>query len=876
MGRAFLVVLDSVGCGGAPDAAAFGDAGANTLAHIAEACAAGRADEGRAGPLQLPILDRLGLGARDPPRLGRGGARARRRARGHLGRGDRGLARQGHALGPLGAGGRAGAMGLALFPRAKPCFPPDLVAAVAAPRRHRRHPRQPPRQRHRHHRGGGRAAHRDRLADLLHLAPTACSRSPRTRRLSASTGCSTSAASLAPTLHAMKVGRVIARPFVGRAGTGFTRTAQPPRLRHRAARARRSATGCRTRAGQVHAVGKIGDIFSMRGIDDVAKGAGRRADGPPGAAGRRGRGRQPDLRQLRRVRQPLRPPPRRRGLCPRAWNGSTRAVPRVLDGCGTATCCSSPPITATTPPAGGTDHTRERVPVVWSAARPRRDRPAWPSSTWPPPLRRIWACRRRGRDGASCERDICPRSNCTCTSRARRRRPSSAAWPPRRGWTCRGIFDERGAYAYDGFLDFLRVYEAATSVLKTPADFARLTTAVLDASAENGVIYTETFLSPDFCGGRDVGAWREYLAAIREARRGARGRDARHRHLHPPFRPRQGARDGALRRRDGGRLRHRLRHRRRRGRGAARRLRLGLRLRPRGGAAPDRPCRRMGRARQRARRAGAAASSGSATASAPSRTWRWSTTWPSAASCSRSAPAPTSRWASTAAGGAHPIERLRTAGVKVTVSTDDPPFFHTTMRREYDRLAEAFGWDEGVSPTSPHRRPGRLLRRDHPRGAPRTRRRLRRDRMTEHLTIVDHPLVQHKLTIMRDRGTSTAVFRQLLREISQLLAYEVTRDLRDDHEAHRDAAGADGGAGAGGQEAGAGLDPAGRQRAARRHAGAGPRGAGRLRRALPRRGDAAAGAVLLQGAGRARRPAGHRASTRCSRPAIPRPPRSTC
>ncbi|NUH65837.1 uracil phosphoribosyltransferase [Sulfitobacter sp. S0837] len=46
-----------------------------------------------------------------------------------------------------------------------------------------------------------------------------------------------------------------------------------------------------------------------------------------------------------------------------------------------------------------------------------------------------------------------------------------------------------------------------------------------------------------------------------------------------------------------------------------------------------------------------------------------------------------------------------------------------------------------------------------------------------HLTVVDHPLVQHKLTIMRDKGTSTAVFRQLLREISQLLAYEVTRNL---------------------------------------------------------------------------------------------------
>ncbi|MGR3503638.1 uracil phosphoribosyltransferase [Pseudaestuariivita sp.] len=49
--------------------------------------------------------------------------------------------------------------------------------------------------------------------------------------------------------------------------------------------------------------------------------------------------------------------------------------------------------------------------------------------------------------------------------------------------------------------------------------------------------------------------------------------------------------------------------------------------------------------------------------------------------------------------------------------------------------------------------------------------------MTDHLTIVDHPLIQHKLTLMREKGTSTAVFRQCLREISQLLAYEITRNL---------------------------------------------------------------------------------------------------
>ena len=49
--------------------------------------------------------------------------------------------------------------------------------------------------------------------------------------------------------------------------------------------------------------------------------------------------------------------------------------------------------------------------------------------------------------------------------------------------------------------------------------------------------------------------------------------------------------------------------------------------------------------------------------------------------------------------------------------------------------------------------------------------------MLDHLTVVDHPLVQHKLTIMRDKNTSTAGFRRLLREISLLLAYEITREL---------------------------------------------------------------------------------------------------
>ena len=45
------------------------------------------------------------------------------------------------------------------------------------------------------------------------------------------------------------------------------------------------------------------------------------------------------------------------------------------------------------------------------------------------------------------------------------------------------------------------------------------------------------------------------------------------------------------------------------------------------------------------------------------------------------------------------------------------------------------------------------------------------------LTVVEHPLIQHKLSLMRDRDTSTAEFRRLMREVSLLLAYEATRDL---------------------------------------------------------------------------------------------------
>ncbi|MBE7246121.1 MAG: phosphopentomutase, partial [Actinomycetospora chiangmaiensis] len=136
MPRALLIVLDSVGIGGAPDAEAYGDAGSDTLGHIAEACAVGRGDRAglRAGPLRLPHLAALGLGLA---------------AAGATGRIPPGLAPIGEPQGAYGhaveraAGkdtpsGHWEITGLPLsqpwghFPETRPTFPPELTQALIA------------------------------------------------------------------------------------------------------------------------------------------------------------------------------------------------------------------------------------------------------------------------------------------------------------------------------------------------------------------------------------------------------------------------------------------------------------------------------------------------------------------------------------------------------------------------------------------------------------------------------------------------------------------------------------------------------------------------------------------------------------------------
>lgn len=275
MARAFLVVMDSVGIGGAPDADQYfngkvPDTGSNTLGHIAEACAAGQAEEGRSGPLQVPNMVRLGLG-----HALEAGSGVSVLASGE----PEGLwaAATETSRGKDTPSGHWELAGLPVpwdwhyFPDETPAFPDEVTQALC------------------------KAAGTDGILANCHASGTEII--DRCGAEHVRTGepiCYTSVDSVlqiaaheevfgldrlldmcrevAPMLHAMKVGRVIARPFVGNVTTGFTRTtnrrdfALPPP-------GPVLPDWIDAAGGTCHAVGKIGDIFSMRGFADKAKGA---------------------------------------------------------------------------------------------------------------------------------------------------------------------------------------------------------------------------------------------------------------------------------------------------------------------------------------------------------------------------------------------------------------------------------------------------------------------------------------------------------------------------------------------------------------------------------------------------------------------------
>ncbi|MDT8854255.1 adenosine deaminase [Paracoccaceae bacterium Fryx2] len=267
-----------------------------------------------------------------------------------------------------------------------------------------------------------------------------------------------------------------------------------------------------------------------------------------------------------------------------------------------------------------------------------------------------------------------------------------------KGMDLGGLFNDRGGYAFTDFGQFLKVYEAATGTLKTPMDYHRLTLAVLEESAASGVIYCETFLSPDFCGGRDLGAWSEYLHAIREAAESAershgitlRGIVTCIRHFGPE-KARETARCAAET--AGNWLV---------GFGIAGDEKVG---KPKDFAYAFDMAREAGlRLTAHAGEWGGPESISDALAALrPERIGHGVRAIEDLALVDRLAetgivlevcPGSNIALGLYPSWRDHPIAELHRRGVKVTVSTDDPPFFHTSMALEYDRLHDAFDWDE--------------------------------------------------------------------------------------------------------------------------------------------------------------------------------------
>jgi phosphopentomutase len=265
LGRAIVIVLDSVGCGGAADASAYGDTGADTLGHLAAACAEGRGDRAalRAGPLRLPHLEALGLGL--AMRASSGCAAPGFSATTPRGQWGYGIETSNGKDTPSGHWEIAGtpvAFDWGYFPLTIPTFPASLTAALIA------EARLPGILGDRHasgtaiivelgeeHMRSGKpicytsadsvfqiAAHEEtfgleRLYEICKIARRLC--------------------------DPLAIGRVIARPFVGRNVADFARTSNrkdfsipplPDNVLQRAVEAGRA----------VATIGKIGDIFAHR------------------------------------------------------------------------------------------------------------------------------------------------------------------------------------------------------------------------------------------------------------------------------------------------------------------------------------------------------------------------------------------------------------------------------------------------------------------------------------------------------------------------------------------------------------------------------------------------------------------------------------
>lgn len=274
MGRAFLVVLDSVGVGGAPDADQFfngktPDSGANTLRHIAEACAAGLAEEGRSGPLYMPHLDGLGLGKAAELADGQALPGFNAKVQGLWGAATEVSKGKDTPSGHWELAGVPVPWDWSYFPDEDPAFPKDISDAAAKlagctgilGNCHASGTEIIDRLGAEHIRTGWPICYTS--VDSVFQIAAHEEHFGLDRLLALCKG-------LAPMLHDRRVGRVIARPFVGEPGA-FQRT---PNRKDFAIRTP-APTLCdwvSDAGGSVHAIGKIGDIFSMQGIKDVVKG----------------------------------------------------------------------------------------------------------------------------------------------------------------------------------------------------------------------------------------------------------------------------------------------------------------------------------------------------------------------------------------------------------------------------------------------------------------------------------------------------------------------------------------------------------------------------------------------------------------------------
>ena len=275
MPRAIVCLLDSVGIGGAPDAAAYGDEGANTLAHIAEWAAAGKADRQglRSGPLVVPNMDAMGLGA--AIRLSSGATPPNLSETPRGGRCGVGRAISTGKDTPSGHWEIAGVpvpFDWGYFPQTDPTFPPDLIEEFI------RRADLPGILGNRH--ASGTTIIADLGEEHIRTGKPICYTSiDSVFQIAAHEShfglerlyeiCKVAFELTAP----LKIGRVIARPFVGETAETFKRTGNrrdfaisPPEP---TLLDRNQAVG-----NQVFAIGKISDIYAGSGVTHKIKGTG--------------------------------------------------------------------------------------------------------------------------------------------------------------------------------------------------------------------------------------------------------------------------------------------------------------------------------------------------------------------------------------------------------------------------------------------------------------------------------------------------------------------------------------------------------------------------------------------------------------------------